>query len=94
MFLEEASPCPLNDVYEVLVIICWLPQGVVHPNSAFIDLDNKKDPVEPVSCTYMYKKCWIYIHIYIVKSRKKDKELTRSCMVTEYIDKYSAYARP
>ena len=66
-FFEEVSPCPLHDVYEVLVIICWLPQGVVHPNLAFIDLDNKKDPVEPVSYTYMYKKCWIYIHIYIVK---------------------------
>jgi len=65
----------LDDVYEVLVIICWLPQGVVHPNSAFIDLDNKKDPVKPVSCTYMYKKCWIYIHIYTVKSRKKIKNL-------------------
>ena len=73
MFLEEASPCFLDDVYEVLVIICWLPQGVVHPNSASIDLDNKKDPVKPVSCTYMYKKCWIYIHIYTVKSRKKIK---------------------
>ena len=73
MFFEEASPCFLDDVYEVLVIICWLPQGVVYPNSAFIDLDNKKDPVKPVSCTYMYKKCWIYIHIYIVKSRKKIK---------------------
>ena len=57
MFLEEASPCPLDDVYGVLVIIYWLPQGVVNPNSAFIDLDNKKDPVEPVSYTYMYKKC-------------------------------------
>ena len=73
MFLEEASPCFLDNVYEVLVIICWLPQGVVHPNSASIDLDNKKDPVKPVSCTYMYKKCWIYIHIYTVKSRKKIK---------------------
>ena len=73
MFFEEASPCFLDDVYEVLVIICWLPQGVVHPNSASIDLDNKKDPVKPVSCTYMYKKCWIYIHIYTVKSRKKIK---------------------
>ena len=29
--------------------------------------------MEPVSYTYMYKKCWIYIHIYIVKSRKKIK---------------------
>ena len=73
MFFEEVSPCPLYDVYEVLVIICWLPHGVVHPNSASIDLDNKKDPVKPVSCTYMYKKCWIYIHIYTVKSRKKIK---------------------
>ena len=73
MFLEEASPCPLDDIYEVLVIICWLPQGVVHPNSAFIDLDNKKDPVEPVSYTYMYKECWIYIYTYIIKSRKKIK---------------------
>jgi len=63
----------LDDVYEVLIIICWLPQGVVHPNSASIDLDNKKDPVKPISCTYMYKKCWIYIHIYTVKSRKKIK---------------------
>ena len=63
----------MDDVYEVLVIICWLPQGVVHPNSASIDLDNKKDPVKPVSCTYMYKKCWIYTHIYTVKSRKKIK---------------------
>ena len=82
MFLEEASPCFLDDVYEVLVIICWLPQGVVHPNSAFIDLDNKKDLVKSVSCIYMYKKCWIYINIYTVKSRKKDKELTRSCTET------------
>ena len=77
MFLEEASPCFLDDVYEVLVIICWLPQGVEHPNLASIDLDNKKDPVKPISCTYMYKECWIYIHtyiyIYIVKSRKKIK---------------------
>ena len=81
MFLEEASPCFLDDVYEVLVIICWLPQGVVY--SASIDLDNKKDPVKPVSCTYMYKKCWIYIHIYPVKVKKKDKELTRSCMEAE-----------
>ena len=93
MFLEEASPCFLDDVYEVLVIICWLPQGVVHPNSASIDLDNKKDPVKPVSCTYMYKKCWIYIHIYS-EVKKKDKEHTRSCTETECIDKYSAYARP
>ena len=75
MFLKEASPCFLDDVYEVLVIICWLPRGVVHPNSASIDLDNKKDPVESVSYTYMYKKCWIYIyiHIHIVKSGKKVK---------------------
>ena len=83
MFFEEASTCPLYDVYEVLVIICWLPQGVVHQNSAFIDLDNKKDPVESVSYTYMYKKCLIYIHIYTVKSRKKDKEPTRSCTEAE-----------
>ena len=75
MFLEEASPCPLDDVYGVLVIIYWLPQGVVNPNSAFIDLDNKKDPVEFVSYTYMYKKYWIYIHIYS-QVKKKDKELT------------------
>ena len=73
MFLEEASPCFLDDVYEVLVIICWLPQGVVHPNSASIDLDNKKDLVKPVSWTYMYKKYRIYIDIYIVKLRKKIK---------------------
>ena len=73
MFFEEASPCFLDNVYEVLVIICWLPQGVVHPNSASVDLDNKNDLVEPVSYTYMYKKYWIYIHIYIVKSRKKIK---------------------
>ena len=73
MFLEEASPCFLDDVYEVLVIICWLPQGVVHPNSASIDLDNKKDPVEPISYTYMFKKCWIYIHIYIVKSSQEKR---------------------
>jgi len=73
MFFEEASPCFLDDVYEVLVIIYWLPQGVVHPNSASNDLDNKKDLVKPVSCTYMYKKCQIYIHIYIVKLRKKIK---------------------
>ena len=72
MFLEEASPYFLDDVYEVLVIICWLPQGVVHPNTTFINLDNK-DLVEPDSYTYMYKKCWIYTHIYIVKSRKKIK---------------------
>ena len=63
----------MDDVYEVLVIICWLPQGVLHPNSAFIDHDNKKDPMEPVSDTYMYKKYWIYMQIYIVKSRKKIK---------------------
>ena len=75
MILEEGSPCPLDDVYEVLVIIYWLPQGVVNPNSAFIDLDNKKDPVEPVSYTYMYKKYWIYIHIYS-QVKKKGKELT------------------
>ena len=54
MFFEEARSCPMDDVYEVLVIICWLPQGVVHPNSAFIDLDNKKDPMEPVSDTHIY----------------------------------------
>ena len=95
----------MHDVYEDLVIICWLPQGVVHPNSAFIDLDNKKDPVESVSYTYMYKKCLIYIYIYIYihihtytyiysQVKKKDKELTRSCTETECIDKYSAYARP
>ena len=72
MFFKEASPYFLDDVYEVLVIICWLPQGVVHPNTAFINLDNK-DLVEPDSYTYMYKKCWIYIHIYIIKSRKKIK---------------------
>ena len=84
----------MDDVYEVLVIICWLPQGVVHLNSAFIDLDNKKDPVEPVSYTYMYKKMLdIYTHIYR-QVKKKDKELTRSCTVTECIDKYSTYARP
>ena len=65
MFFEEASSCPMDDVYEVLVIICWLSHGVVHPNSASIDLDNKKDPVESVSYTYMYKKCWIYIYTYI-----------------------------
>ena len=53
MFFEEASPYLLHDVYEVLVIVFWLPQGVVHPNSAFIDLDNKKDLVEFVSYTYM-----------------------------------------
>jgi hypothetical protein len=97
MFSEEASPCPLDDVYEVLVIICWLPQGVVHPNSAFIDLDNKKDPVESVSYTYMYKKCliYIYIHTYIYSQvKKKYKELTRSCTETECIDMYFAYARP
>ena len=70
-FFDEASPCPLHDVYEVLVIICCLPQGVVHPNSAFIDLDNKKDPVESVSYTYMYKKCLIYIHIYTIKLKKR-----------------------
>ena len=73
MFFEEASPCLLHDVYDVLIIFFWLPQRVVHPNSAFIDLDNKKDPVESVSYTYMYKKCLIYILIYIVKSRKKVK---------------------
>ena len=75
MFFEEASSCPMDDVYEVLVIICWLHQGVVHPNSAFIDFDNKKDPVEPITYTYMYKKCRIYIHKYIVKLRKKIKKL-------------------
>ena len=93
MFFEEASPCLLHDVYEVLVIICWLPQGVVHSNSAFIDLDNKKDPVEFVSYTYMYKKYCIYIHIYS-QVKKKGKELTRSCTATECINKYSAYVRP
>ena len=87
------STCPWHDVYEVLVIICWLPQGVVHPNSAFIDLDDKKDPVEPVSDPYMYKKCWIYIHIYS-EVKKKDNELNRSCTEIECIDKYSAHARP
>ena len=64
MFLEEASPCFLDDVYEVLVIICWLPQGVVHLNSASIDLDNKKDPVKPVSCTYSIRNVG-YIYTYI-----------------------------
>ena len=29
--------------------------------------------MEPVSDTYMYKKYWIYMQIYIVKSRKKIK---------------------
>ena len=52
-FFHEASPCLYNEVYEVLIIFCWLPQRVVHPNSAFIDLDNKKDLVEAVSYTYM-----------------------------------------
>ena len=95
MFFEEASPCLLHDVYDVLIIFFWLPQRVVHPNSAFIDLDNKKDPVETVSYTYMYKKCWIYIYTHTYSQvRKKGKELTRSCTVTECIDKYSAYARP
>ena len=64
MFLEEASPCPLDDVYEVLVIICWLPHGVVHPNSAFIDLDNKKDTVEPFH-THICIKNVGYIYTYI-----------------------------
>ena len=74
MFLEEASPCFLDDVYEVLVIICWLPQGVVYPNSASIDLDNKKDPVEPITYTYMYKEMSdIYTHIYSqVKNKVKN----------------------
>ena len=35
----------------------------------------------------------IYTHIYS-EVKKKDKELTRSCTEIEYIDKYSAYARP
>lgn len=75
MFLEEASPCFLDNVYEVLVIICWHPQGVVHPNSAFIDLDNKKDPVKLVSCTYMHKKCWIYIQWSQEKKIKNSLEV-------------------
>ena len=70
MFFEEASPCPLHD--KVLVIIYWLPQGVVHPNSAFIDLDNKKYLVESVSYTYMYKKYWIYIYIYSQEKKVKN----------------------
>jgi len=74
MFLEEASPCPLDDVYEILVIICWLHQGVVHPNSAFIDFDNKKDPVEVVSYTYIRRNVG-YTHIYRQVMRK-GKELT------------------
>ena len=80
-FSRKRAHVFLHDYYEILVIICWLPQGVVHPNSAFIDLDNKKDPVETISYTYMYKKCWIYIHIYS-QVKKKGKELTRSCTVT------------
>ena len=72
MFFEEASPCLLHDVYEVLVIFFWLPQGVVHPNSAFIDLDNKKYLVESVSYTYMYKKYWIYIYIYSQEKKVKN----------------------
>ena len=72
-FLRKRAHALLYDVYEVLGIIFWLPHGVVHPNLTSTDLDNKKDPVESVSYTYMYKKCWIYIHIYIVKSRKKIK---------------------
>ena len=45
---DEASPCLLHDVYEVLIVFFWLPQRVEHHNSGPIDLDTKQDPVEVV----------------------------------------------
>ena len=52
---EEASPCLLHDVYEVLIVFFWLPQRVEHHNSGPIDLDTEQDPVEVVD-TYILKK--------------------------------------
>jgi len=45
---DEASPCLLHDVYEVLIGFFWLPRRVEHHNSGPIDLNTEQDPVEAV----------------------------------------------
>ena len=48
VFFDEPSPCLLQDVYEILILVYWLPQGVGDHNSGPIDLDTEQDPVEAV----------------------------------------------
>ena len=48
MFFDEPSPRLLQDVYEILILVYWLPQGVEDHNSGPIDLDTEQDPVEAV----------------------------------------------
>lgn len=45
---EEASPCLIQQVYEVLVFCCWFPHRVVHHDHAVINPDTKQYPVEAV----------------------------------------------
>ena len=53
VFMEKPSPCLLKDVYEILILFFWLPQGVEHHNSGPVDLDREQDPVEAIEIEVM-----------------------------------------
>ena len=53
VFLDKSSPCLMKDVYEILILFFWLPQGIEHHNSGPIDLDREQDPVEAVEIEVM-----------------------------------------
>ena len=50
---DKPSPCALKDVYEILILFFWFPQGVEHHNSGPFDLDREQDLVEDVEIEVM-----------------------------------------
>jgi hypothetical protein len=60
VLFDEASPCLLEDVYEVLIFCYWHPLRDEHHNSGSINLDTEQDPVKAVD-THIQIKCWRYL---------------------------------
>jgi hypothetical protein len=60
VLFEEASPCFLEDVYEVLIFFYLFFLRVEHHNSGSINLDSEQDLVKAVD-TDIHIKYWIYL---------------------------------
>jgi hypothetical protein len=60
VLFDEASPCPLEDIYEVLILCYRRPLSVEHHSSGSINLNTEQDPVIAFD-THIQLKCWIYL---------------------------------
>jgi hypothetical protein len=57
---DEANPCLLEDVHEVLILCYCHPLSVKHHNLGSINLDIEQDLVKAVD-THIQIKYWLYL---------------------------------